>query len=173
MKPEEMHLRYYGDPVLRRKARPVETFDELLASQAETMFEVMYENEGLGLAANQVGFLGRLIVIDVPLDDKTRARMALVNPVITDRKGEETAEEGCLSIPDIRDEVPRAGILKVEARNIKGEFVSFEASGLLARAIQHEIDHLDGILFVDRLSSVRRKLLDGRLKQLAQEYAAG
>jgi peptide deformylase len=173
MKPEDLELRYYGDPVLRQKARNVETFDEELKKLAEKMFEIMYENDGIGLAGNQAGFLRRLIVLDVPLDDDHRAVVALVNPVILERGGEESSEEGCLSIPDIRADVTRPETITVEAYNLQGEKLSFRAEGLLARAVQHEIDHLDGILFVDRISPVRRKLLEGKLKQLAQEHAAG
>jgi peptide deformylase len=174
MRPEDMRLRFYGDPILRMKARHVESFDAELERQAEKMFEIMYENEGLGLAGNQVGLLLRLIVLDVPLDEENRFISALANPVILERLGgEEVAEEGCLSIPEVRAEVSRFDALRVEALSLKGEKRTFEARGLLARAIQHEIDHLDGVLFIDRLSSVKRKLLEGRLKQVAQEYAAG
>ena len=173
MNPDRFQLRYYGDPVLRQRAGEVQAFSDLLKRQAEKMFEIMYEHEGLGLAANQVGLLDRLIVLDVPMDDETRAVMALVNPVILERGGDEVADEGCLSVPGIRGDVTRADHLRVEALNLKGDKVAFEAEGLLARAIQHEIDHLDGVLFVDRLSPVRRKLVEGRLKQVAQEHAAG
>jgi len=172
MKPEELRLRYYGDPVLRQKAEEVDTFDELLQAQADVMFEVMYENDGLGLAGNQVGLLKRMVVLDVPLDDETRARMVLVNPEILATKGKDTAEEGCLSIPEVRDDVTRPETITVRARNLDGEESTFEAHDLLARAIQHEVDHLNGVLFVDRLSAIRRKMLEGRLKQVAQEYAA-
>ncbi len=173
MNPEDMRLRYYGDPILRQKAREVQTFDDLLQRQADRMYEVMYENDGLGLAGNQVGLLQRLIVLDVPLDEENRLRMVLVNPIILEKSGSDTAEEGCLSIPEVRADVTRPDRLKVEALDLKGEKRTFEAEGLLARAIQHEVDHLEGVLFVDRVSPVRRKLLEGRLKQVAQEHAAG
>lgn len=172
MKPEELNLRIYGDPVLRQRAREVEAFDPLLAKQADKMFEVMYEHDGVGLAGNQVGLLQRLIVLDVTVDDDKRIRLALCNPKILGKSGQDTGEEGCLSIPDIRADVTRALTLQVEAQNLQGEKLAFEASGLLARAIQHEIDHLDGILFVDRISATRRKLLEGRLRALAQERAS-
>lgn len=172
MKPEELNLRIYGDPVLRQRAREVEAFDPLLASQADKMFEVMYEHDGIGLAGNQVGLLQRLIVLDVTVDDDRRIRLALCNPKVLGKAGQDTAEEGCLSIPDIRADVTRALSLQVEAQNLQGEKLAFEATGLLARAIQHEIDHLDGILFVDRISATRRKMLEGRLRALAQEHAS-
>jgi peptide deformylase len=176
MKPEEFQLRTYGDPVLRQRAREIQEFGSLLKRQAEKMFEIMYEHGGVGLAANQVGWLERLIVLDVALDDDddgNRAVLALVNPEIRERSGSETCDEGCLSVPELRADVTRATHLKVEALNLKGAPVAFEAEGMLARAIQHEIDHLDGVLFVDRLSPVRRKLVEGRLKQMAREQAAG
>jgi peptide deformylase len=172
MKPEELHLRLYGDPVLRQKAVDVTIFDRNLAQLAETMFEVMYENDGIGLAANQVGLLSRLIVLDVSLDDENRVRMALANPRILTRAGEDTAEEGCLSIPDVRADVTRPDVLTVEAESLDGKTIRFEAEGLLARAIQHEIDHLDGVLFIDRISATRRKLLEGRLKEIAREASS-
>ena len=173
MKPDELRLRYYGDPVLRQKAGNVDTFDDLLDAQADTMFEIMYENDGLGLAGNQVGLLRRLVVLDVPLGEEQRAVMVLVNPEILESTGKETAEEGCLSIPEVRDDVTRPDAIKVRARNLAGEEITFEARDLLARAIQHEVDHLYGVLFVDRLSAVKRKMIEGKLKQVAQEYAAG
>ena len=169
---EELQLRFYGDPVLRRKAGQVDTFDASLARRAETMFEIMYENDGIGLAGNQVGLLSRLIVLDVSVDDDHRVRMALCNPRILARKGEDVAEEGCLSIPDVRADVTRPDVLTVEAEGLDGKIIKFEADGLLARAIQHEIDHLDGVLFIDRLSAMRRKMLEGRLKEIVREHSS-
>ncbi len=169
---EELQLRFYGDPVLRRKASPIDTFDAALARRAETMFEIMYEHDGIGLAGNQVGLLSRLIVLDVSTDDDKRVRMALCNPRILARKGEDVAEEGCLSIPDVRADVTRPDVLTVEAEGLDGKTIKFEADGLLARAIQHEIDHLDGVLFIDRLSATRRKLLEGRLKEIVREHSS-
>ena len=169
---EVLNLRLYGDPVLRQKAKDVTVFDKTLAQQAESMFEIMYEHDGIGLAGNQVGLLSRLIVLDVNLDDDNRVRMALCNPRILTRAGEDTAEEGCLSIPDVRADVTRPDLLTVEAEGLDGKTIRFEAEGLLARAIQHEIDHLDGVLFIDRISATRRKLLEGRLKEIARESAS-
>ena len=169
---EELQLRFYGDPVLRRKAGRIDTFDAALAGQAETMFEIMYEHDGIGLAGNQVGLLSRLIVLDVSTDDDHRVRMALCNPRILARKGEDVAEEGCLSIPEVRADVARPDLLTVEAEGLDGKTIKFEAEGLLARAIQHEIDHLDGVLFIDRLSATRRKLLEGRLKEIVREHSS-
>lgn len=171
MKPEELRLRFYGDPVLRQRAVEIDRYDANLVRLAETMFEVMYENDGIGLAGNQVGLLERLIVIDVTLDDENRVRMALCNPRVLKKEGEDTAEEGCLSIPDVRADVSRPDVLVVEAETLEGKTVRFEAEGLLARAVQHEIDHLDGVLFVDRILPSRRKMLEGRLRQIAQDHA--
>ena len=171
MKPSDLYLRLYGDPVLRQKATDVTTFDPALAKLADAMFEVMYENDGIGLAGNQVGLLSRLIVLDVSLDDENRVRMALCNPRILAKAGEDTGEEGCLSIPDVRADVTRHDRVSVEAEGLDGRTVRFEAEGLLARAIQHEIDHLDGKLFIDRISASRRKLLEGRLRDIARESA--
>jgi peptide deformylase len=171
MKPEELRLRFYGDPVLRQRAAEIDEFDPDLAKAAETMFEIMYENDGIGLAGNQVGLLRRLIVLDVTLDDEQRFRAALANPRVLKKDGEETGEEGCLSIPDVRADVSRPDVLVVEAESLEGKTVRFEAEGLLARAVLHEIDHLDGILFVDRIPPSRRKMLEGKLRQIAQDHA--
>lgn len=173
MKPGDFRLRYYGDPVLRQRAREITAVDDLRKKQAERMFEIMYEYEGIGLAANQVGLLERLVVLDVPLDDERRAVLVLINPKILAKTGKEMGEEGCLSIPDLRADVQRATHLKVQALDLEGQPFEFECEGLLARAVQHEIDHLDGVLFVDKVNVVRRKLLEGRLRQIAEEFADG
>lgn len=171
MKPDDFRLRYYGDPVLRQRARDLTVVDDLTKKQAERMFEIMYEHEGIGLAANQVGWLKRLIVLDVSVEDEKRAVLVLINPKVVEQKGKEMGEEGCLSIPELRADVNRATQLRVQATDLKGELFEFECTGLLARAVQHEIDHLDGVLFIDKINAVRRKLLEGRLKQIAQEFA--
>ncbi|TPW09333.1 MAG: peptide deformylase [bacterium] len=111
-------------------------------------------------------------MLDVHLDDDNRIRLALCNPRILAKQGEDVAEEGCLSIPDVRADVSRSDTLTVEAEGLDGKTIKFEAEGLLARAIQHEVDHLDGILFIDRLSASRRKLLEGRLKEIAREHSS-
>jgi peptide deformylase len=171
MTPEELRLRFYGDPVLRQRAAEIDAYGPELVKLAEVMFEIMYENDGIGLAGNQVGLLQRLIVLDVTLDDDNRFRAALANPRVLKKDGEDTGEEGCLSIPDVRADVSRPDVLVVEAETLEGKTVRFEAEGLLARAVQHEIDHLDGVLFVDRIPPSRRKMLEGRLRQIAQDHA--
>jgi peptide deformylase len=159
------NLHYYGDPVLRVKATPVTAFTPELQELVEGMFECMYRADGIGLAAPQVGEGMRVFVLDVLDEDETRVRRAFVNPVLVEKSGSMTGEEGCLSIPGIRADVKRAARVVVEARDEKGEPFRMEAVGLLARAIQHETDHLDGILFVDRLSAIQRKLVEGKLKR--------
>ena len=161
-------VRIYGDPVLRQKALPVETFDDTLRSLVEDMRETMHAYRGIGLAANQIGVLQRVLVIDVPLEGDRRADLALVNPVLSDRKGSMTDEEGCLSIPGLYDDVRRAETLHVEAQDVAGERLVFDAEGYLARVMQHEVDHLDGVLFVDRLSLLKRQFLRKALDALAR-----
>ena len=170
---QELVLRYYGDPVLRKKADPVVEFDAGLAAFVEGMFECMYREAGLGLAAPQVGRSRRVFVVDVAEEGQERVRRAFVNPVIVEQEGKMVGEEGCLSIPGLRSDVKRAARVIVEARDEHGEPFRIEAEGLLARALQHETDHLDGILFIDRLSTIQRKLLEGKLRKIQAEAAAG
>jgi peptide deformylase len=158
-------LRYYGDPILRKKAAPVASFGPELALFTEAMFDCMYREKGVGLAAPQVGRSDRVFVVDVE-DHLGRTRRAFVNPVIRERVGVVTGEEGCLSIPGIREDVKRSERIVVEAHDEQGVPFTIAAEELLARAIQHEIDHLDGILFVDRLSPIKRKLVEARLKRI-------
>ena len=156
-------------PILRHKSRPVKAFDGDLQSLVEDMLETLWQANGLGLAAPQVGVLKRLIVIEMPTegsgeDDKAeprpRRRLVLVNPEITSREGEELDEEGCLSIPGYAGQVKRATAVTVRAQTIKGKRTRLTADGLLARALQHEIDHLDGVLYIDRVEKAEdiRKL---------------
>jgi peptide deformylase len=157
-------LRFYGDPVLRRKATPVASSDPDLAALVADLFDTMYREKGVGLAAPQVGVSTRVFVVDVE-DETGRVRRAFVNPVITRREGTIVGEEGCLSIPGFREDVKRWATVEVEATDETGQAFTVAAEGLLARAIQHEIDHLDGVLFIDRLSPIKRKLLEARLKR--------
>jgi len=166
---EELRLTIVGNPVLRHRAQEIAEFDAGLEAFAERMFEVMYEEEGVGLAAPQVGVSRRIAVLDVPLEDGNSWSGVMVNPRILETRGIQKAQEGCLSVPGLREEVSRADWLRVEAQDLKGESFTLECTELLSRAVQHEVDHLDGILYVDRLSPVRRRLLSRRLKQLAAE----
>jgi peptide deformylase len=149
------HVRKFGDPVLRTKARPVERFDDALRDEVERMGRLMIDSIGVGLAANQVGALHRLLVYRVHQQSPVAA---LVNPEIEwSGKEAETMEEGCLSLPNVHVDVERPVHIRVRALNEYGEPVVIEASGLEARVIQHEIDHLDGILVLDRISRGQRK----------------
>lgn len=143
----------YPDPFLARKAAPVDTVDERTRVLIRDMFDTMYAADGIGLAAPQVGVGKRVIVLDVsPVDEKI-APMAVVNPDIVSRKGTGTAVEGCLSVPGVQGEVCRAETVEVVGMDEQGNPLRILANGILSRALQHEIDHLDGVLFIDRLSS--------------------
>ena len=162
-----------GDPTLRMRAAPVESFDEELRRLVDDMFETMYHAEGIGLAANQIGVLKQVLVIDVR-DEKDAAagRMALINPrivTVTDELDKET--EGCLSIPGLEEVVQRPWGIRVEASDVQGAPISVDAEALLARALQHEIDHLEGILFLDRVSPLKRRLLLKKWKKAKAEKA--
>ena len=153
-------LRINKDPILRRKAVEVRNFDFSLSSLTENMFETMYDSKGIGLAAPQIGISQRLIVIDIEEIDADFPPLALVNPTITESSGEELGEEGCLSLPDFRAIVRRFTEISINAQNVDGQAVHFSAQGLMARVLQHEIDHLDGILITDRLRPEDQELLE-------------
>ena len=161
-------VRIYGDPVLRNKAREVAAVDETLRALIADLRDTMRAYNGVGLAANQVGVLQRVLVVDVPLDEERREQVAIVNPVIVSRSGAEVGEEGCLSIPGIYDDVKRATRVRVRGLDEHGTPLELDAEGYLARALQHEVDHLDGILFVDRLSLLKRQFLRRALDALAR-----
>ncbi len=143
----------YPDPFLSTKASKVARMDDSVRKLIDDMFETMYAASGVGLAAPQIGEGRRVIVIDVSPVEKEVPPMALVNPEILSRRGMVEATEGCLSVPGVEGVVARPEFVTVKGLNELGEPVQFEAGGLLARALQHEIDHLDGVLFIDRLSS--------------------
>jgi peptide deformylase len=162
-------VRIYGDPVLRTKAEPIVAPDDSLRALVEDMFETMKAYNGVGLAANQVGVLQRVLVVDVPAqEDEERMRLVLVNPVIEERSGSESSEEGCLSIPGVYEDVTRSRTIRVRALDLSGQPLDVQAVGYAARAIQHEVDHLDGVLFVDRLSPLKRQFLRRTLDALAR-----
>ena len=143
----------YPDPFLARKAVPVPVVDDRIRALIRDMFETMYAAEGVGLAATQVGVGKRVVVLDVSPVDETIPPMAVVNPEIVARDGSATAVEGCLSVPGVQGEVCRAETVEVRGVDERGDPLRIRAAGILSRALQHEIDHLDGILFIDRLSS--------------------
>ena len=162
-----------GDPVLRAKAEAVTSFDNELKRLVRDMFETMYHAEGIGLAAPQIGNSTRVIVVDLRRDDDEREepeRVALVNPIVS-WLSEETSKhtEGCLSIPGLEEVVYRPVAVRVEGRDADGEAVTIEADALFARALQHEIDHLDGVLFLDRVSPLKRRMLLKKWKKLEAE----
>jgi peptide deformylase len=162
-------MRLYGDPVLRQKARPIESFDDALHELVVDMFDTMHAYRGVGLAANQVGVLQKVFVVEMARGEgEEPLRLALVNPTLSEATGSETGEEGCLSVPGIYEDVRRALKVRVQARDPEGEPVDFVAEGYLARVLQHEADHLEGVLFLDRLSPLRRQFLKRSLEALAR-----
>ena len=152
----------YGDPSLRRSAEPVGDVTLEIRRIIADMTETMYDEVGIGLAAPQVGISKRLIVI---ADEEGRGVQALLNPAIVDRGGEMTGEEGCLSIPGVFAPVTRAARVKVEARSVDGQPVTINARGLRSRVLQHEIDHLDGVLFIDRVDPMLRDRIKRKIKK--------
>ena len=163
-----LQLRYYGDPVLRKKAEPVEEITDAELQLAEKMLITMYATgNGIGLAATQVGVLKRFLIVDISeVADEEYEPVMLFNPEILSAEGEAVAEEGCLSIPNVTADVKRPEKVVIEGINVESEQVRIEADGLLARALQHEIDHLNGVLFIDRLSGLKRQLLASKLRQI-------
>ena len=160
----------YPSSILRRKASVVNKITEETVQRARQMFEVMYESRGVGLAAPQVGWSAQLCVINPSSDP--RDEMVCVNPVIVDPSGEETAEEGCLSLPDVRGNVPRSARLTCRWYDLDGQRREMAAEGLLARIFQHEIDHLHGRLIIDRMTPASRLAVRGRLRELERDYKA-
>ena len=158
----------YPNPILARKAEPVSAVTPEIRELAAGMAEAMYANQGVGLAAPQVGASVRLIVIDLSGPDKREALMTLVNPVVTAASGEQEDEEGCLSVRSYRTVVKRAANVTVTAQDLDGNPFAIEADELLAVCLQHEIDHLEGVLFIDHISHLKRAMYDKRVKKWAK-----
>jgi peptide deformylase len=156
----------YPEPILQRPTEKVVEFNEELRTLAADMFESMYKAAGIGLAAPQIGVGQRITVIDLSNQKTPEDKLVLVNPEIIHREGKQNEEEGCLSLPDIRDKVTRAAKVKVRAQDLEGNWFEMEGTELLARAFQHEIDHLDGILFPWRLSALKRDLILRKIRKL-------
>jgi peptide deformylase len=156
----------WPDPVLQKPSEKVTVFDAKLKKLVEEMFDSMYAAQGIGLAAPQIAISKRITVIDVSFKKNPADRVVLINPEIVDREGKQVEEEGCLSLPEIREKVTRAAKVKVKAQDVTGEWFEVEGEELLARAMQHEIDHLDGVLFIDRLSRLKRDLVIRKIKKL-------
>ncbi len=172
-------IRIYGDPVLREKARPVGETTVDLRRLSEDMIDTMIEAEGIGLAATQVGETIRMYVVNLgaispellldrsgPSLEGSPEHVVLVNPCVVKQEGEQTGDEGCLSFPEIFDKVTRPEVVRVEATDLDGRTLEIEGSGLLARVLAHEYDHLEGVLFIDHLSKLRLQFLRSRLKKL-------
>ncbi len=157
------------DPLLRKKCQRVDNIDDSLITITEDMIETMYDASGLGLAANQIGLPSNLFVIDVGIAQEKRDPAVIINPVITASEDEVMGEEGCLSIPDIFAEIKRAQHVEVKGYDLNGNEVRYEAEGILARAFQHEMDHLQGGLFWDNLSKVKRDILKRKFKKKLKE----
>ncbi len=164
-------IRYLGDEVLRVPGEAVSEFDDDLRALVTDLFETMYHAEGIGLAAPQIGLSLRLCVLDVQDEEGSDAgRLALVNPeLVRASRQTDKSTEGCLSLPGLEELVTRSARVTVRATDPEGESIEVEADGLLARALQHELDHLDGILFIDRVSPLKRKMLLKKWKKSQEE----
>ena len=160
------------DSILRKKCKKVDNVDENLVTLTNNMIETMYAASGLGLAANQVGVSSDLFVIDIGVQKEKRDPVIIINPIITASEEVVVGEEGCLSIPEVFAEVKRAQCVEVKGYNLKGQELRYEAEGFLARAFQHEMDHLNGVLFWDNLSKVKRDILQRKFKKKLKEMEA-
>jgi peptide deformylase len=156
----------YPEPVLATQAAAVTVFDDALRTFVAEMFESMYVAEGIGLAAPQIAVSQRITVIDVSFRKDPKDKLVLINPEVIETRGKQTEEEGCLSLPDIREKVHRAAWVKVRAQNEHGKWFEVEGEELLARALLHEIDHLNGILFIDRISRLKREFVLRKIRKL-------
>lgn len=164
-----LNIRKYGDPVLETPCQLVTDFGSSeLRQLAANMFETMYGNKGVGLAAPQVGVSKQLTVVDVSAGEDPEAKLVLINPEIISREGQQLGEEGCLSIPGFREDVRRAMKVRVRAFDVEGKPFEVEGDELLARAFQHEIDHLHGILFLKHLSPLKRDLIRRKIAKLVK-----
>ncbi len=164
-----LEIRKYGDKVLREKASEIKDISEDVVELAKAMVETMYDAPGIGLAAPQVGFSIRLITVDLTVGEDPSSLFILVNPEIKEKEGEDLDEEACLSIPGIREMVKRPFRVLVKGYDLEGKEREIEAEGLLARVFCHEVDHLDGVLFIDRLTPLKKRLVLKKLrKQLSR-----
>ncbi len=157
----------YGDPILEKAAEPVTEFDSPeLQELISDMWETMYAAKGVGLAAPQIGVGKQICIIDISVGEDESKKLVVINPEITFREGKQTGEEGCLSLPGFREPLTRANNVTVRARNEKGEAIELAGEELLARALEHEIDHVNGILFIHHLSTLKRDLIRRKIKKL-------
>jgi peptide deformylase len=158
----------FGNPVLEKAAEPVTVFDSELKKLVEDMFESMYEAHGVGLAAPQIGISKRLAVIDVTFKEDPNAKLVLVNPEIVHVEGKHTQPEGCLSIPEFREPVARAKKVTVRAQDINGDWFEKTGEDLLARALLHETDHLNGKLYISHISALKRDLMKRKIRKMVK-----
>lgn len=156
----------WPEPVLLRRGDEVTEFGAELKQLVEEMFESMYAAQGIGLAAPQIAISRRIAVVDLSFGKNAKEKIALINPEVIAYEGRQVEEEGCLSLPDIREKVQRAARVTVRAQDVTGKFFEVEGDELLARALLHEIDHLDGVLFIDRISRLKRELVNRKIKKL-------
>jgi peptide deformylase len=163
-------IRIYPDPVLRVRCRPVEAFDQELERLIADMVETLHAAPGIGLAANQVGVESRVAVVDLSVGERGEDLLVLVNPELVEQEGADDDVEGCLSIPDFTEKVTRPLAVSVHAADASGRRFELRAEGLLARAICHEMDHLEGLLFTDRLRGLRRERARRALKRLTRDH---
>lgn len=163
----------YGDPVLEKPAQTINDFDDDLRKLAEDMFESMYAAHGVGLAAPQIGISKRIAVIDVTFKEDPNAKLVLVNPEIVKKQGKQKGSEGCLSLPEFREQVSRANVVTVRAQNLEGEWFETTGEGLMARALLHETEHLMGKLYISHISGLKRDIIKRKIKKLmrAGEWA--
>jgi peptide deformylase len=152
--------------VLAKRGEEVTVFDDALKTLVDEMFESMYIAQGIGLAAPQIALSKRIAVIDVSFKKNPSDKIVLINPQIIHAEGKQVEEEGCLSLPEIREKVSRAEFVKVKAQDVTGQWFEVEGEELLSRALQHEIDHLDGVLFIDRISRLKRELVLRKIKKM-------
>lgn len=162
-------IRTYGDSILRKKSKEIKNIDASIKDLAMDMIESVKTFRGIGLAANQVGVDRRIFVVDRSNLDLTEKPLIAINPEIVEISGKQAEEEGCLSIPGTFDYVARPLKVTIKALDLDGKELLVQGSGLLARVLVHEIDHLNGVLFIDHLSSIRRKLLSAKLKKIAEK----
>jgi peptide deformylase len=159
-----LEILHYPNPKLRNIAKNVAVFDETIAKLAADMLETMYHKNGIGLAAIQVGIALRIAVIDIS-EERNQAQI-FINPTLTKISNEQNIyEEGCLSVPGIQEKVARPSIVSIQAQNLQGELFTVQADGLLATCIQHEIDHLNGKVFIDRISGMKKNIIDRKIKK--------
>jgi len=162
-------IRIYGDPVLRQRAVEILKVDDSVVKLVSDMFDTLKQENGLGLAANQIGVLKRVFIVNLSHVKEGEKPFAIINPVMLDKSGEIIGEEGCLSVPGIFEDVVRAKRVTFKGIDISGKEITIQAEDLLSRVMQHELDHLNGILFIDHLSKIKREQIDSKLNKISEK----